>query len=242
MAAAVAFVAAHTSPILAQGGPPLVGDDPETPGSGHWEINLAVMMSHLPGEADWGLPDVDINYGLGEQIQLKFDTPYALAQGGGARSGLGPSLFGAKWRFLGDDQSGFAMSVYPQWTTHLVRSSVDRGLAQPGSEWFVPIEAGTRLGETKMALEVGPRWQSGQQRTWEAGLIAGRGCAHGVECLVEIRETGISNDSKTLLNLGARWKLTSTISLQGALGHEFAPTRAAPRHILLYAGVKLSTP
>ena len=27
--------------VLAQGGPPLITDDPGTPGDGHWEINIA---------------------------------------------------------------------------------------------------------------------------------------------------------------------------------------------------------
>ena len=29
----------------AQGGPPLVTDDPDTPGDGHWEINLAAIAN-----------------------------------------------------------------------------------------------------------------------------------------------------------------------------------------------------
>jgi len=32
------------------------------------------------GVTNWALPDVDINYGWGDRIQLKFDTPYALTQ------------------------------------------------------------------------------------------------------------------------------------------------------------------
>ena len=35
--------------VLAQGGPPLVTDDPETPGDGHWEVNLAATGDHTSG-------------------------------------------------------------------------------------------------------------------------------------------------------------------------------------------------
>ena len=87
-------------------------------------------------------------------------------------SGLGPSLFGAKWRFVGESESGFAMSIYPQWMSHLVRSSVDRGLADPGSQWFVPIEMEIKLGEGQLDLEVGRRLESGGPRTWEEGSSA----------------------------------------------------------------------
>jgi hypothetical protein len=236
---AVMLSGVGTQHAFAQGGPPLVGDDPETPGPGTWEIDLAVTMSHGPGETDWALPDVDINYGWGDRIQLKFDTPYALTHDHGVSSGLGPSLFGAKWRFVGDSESGFAMSIYPQWMSHLVRSSVDRGLADPGSQWFVPIEMEIKLGEGQLDLEAGRRLESGGPRTWEVGLIGAHDCVRGLECLVELRETGISDQSKTLVNLGTRWKLSSALSLLTSLGHEFGPARADPRNIVLYVGAQV---
>jgi hypothetical protein len=32
-------------PLFAQGGPPLLTDDPDTPGPRHWEINLSLSSS-----------------------------------------------------------------------------------------------------------------------------------------------------------------------------------------------------
>jgi len=45
-------------PLLAraQGGPPMVTDDPDTPGDGHWEINLAAIGAHTPGRFDLAAP------------------------------------------------------------------------------------------------------------------------------------------------------------------------------------------
>src|SRR6185312_6941887 len=43
---AVMLSGVGTQHAFAQGGPPLVGDDTETPGPGTWEIGLAVTMSH----------------------------------------------------------------------------------------------------------------------------------------------------------------------------------------------------
>jgi hypothetical protein len=51
-----------------QGGPPLVTGDPNTPGNGHWEINAATTLMARHDERLWQLPDLDINYGLGERI------------------------------------------------------------------------------------------------------------------------------------------------------------------------------
>ena len=60
---AVMLSGVGTQHAFAQGGPPLVGDDPETRDPVTWEIDLAVTTSHGPGETDWALPDADINYG-----------------------------------------------------------------------------------------------------------------------------------------------------------------------------------
>src|SRR5438067_1001366 len=85
----------------AQGGPPLLTDDPITPGDRHWEVNIALTAEHFRGERSYGAPLLDLNYGLGERIQLKWEVPWLMVQtpGAGTRSGLGDSKLGVKWRF-----------------------------------------------------------------------------------------------------------------------------------------------
>jgi hypothetical protein len=67
-----AIAAAH-----AQGGPPFITDDPGTPGNHHWEINFGWIGNHNPGQSYYEIPDVDINYGWGDRIQLKYELPLA---------------------------------------------------------------------------------------------------------------------------------------------------------------------
>jgi hypothetical protein len=102
----------------AQGGPPFRTDDPDTPGNLHWEINFGFVGDRNPGSGVYQVPDVDINYGLGDRIQLKYEIPIALAetrptsstdplspsaqdsmQDGQVIGGLGESQPGIKWRF-----------------------------------------------------------------------------------------------------------------------------------------------
>src|ERR1035437_6965705 len=59
----------------AQGGPPFITDDPGTPGNRQWEINLGFMGNHNPAHASYQLPNIDINYGWGDRIQLMV-SPY----------------------------------------------------------------------------------------------------------------------------------------------------------------------
>jgi len=96
----------------AQGGPPFRTDDPETPGNRHWEINFGWIGDRNPAAGAYQVPDFDINYGLGDRIQLKYEIPIAIeeirpqpataitpAVQGHVVGGLGESLLGIKWRF-----------------------------------------------------------------------------------------------------------------------------------------------
>src|SRR3954462_15636630 len=69
-----------------RGGPPMITDDPGTPGPNKWEINLAVAFEHRDGETSLDLPAIDLNYGVGERIQLTLQTAPVLLK----RSGHGP--------------------------------------------------------------------------------------------------------------------------------------------------------
>jgi hypothetical protein len=95
-----------------QGGPPFRTDDPETPGNQHWEINFGWIGDRNPADGAYQVPDFDINYGLGDRIQLKYELPIAIeeirplpatptapAVAGHVIAGLGESLLGIKWRF-----------------------------------------------------------------------------------------------------------------------------------------------
>src|SRR5580693_10337693 len=62
----------------AQAGPPFRTDDPETPGNKHWEINFSWLADRNPQEGSYSIPDFDVNYGLGDRIQLKYELPIAV--------------------------------------------------------------------------------------------------------------------------------------------------------------------
>src|SRR5439155_13559799 len=85
----------------AQGGPPLITDDPDTPGPGHWEINIAALMAKTRAQRRVEVPRVDLNYGVGRRIQLKFEVPWVALQDEEQRTetGAGNATVGVKWRF-----------------------------------------------------------------------------------------------------------------------------------------------
>ena len=224
--------------VHAQGGPPMVTDDPATPGDGHWEINVGSIGSR--GSGGWliAVADADINYGWGDRIQLKFDTPWNIAQGNGDwTNGLGTSLLGLKWRFL-DDDAGWNLSTYPQVGFNLDSSSVGRGVASPGRSLFLPLEAARHLGPVDIDLELGRSLVQQGQNEWVAGAIVAHTFAEGREAMFEARVRVSPAATVTLANAGARWRLSETATLLVSAGREFGPAAADPARCIYYLGVQ----
>ena len=179
------------SPLaLAQGGPPFRSDDPATPGNRNWEINTVFMGDRNPAEGSYVTPNVDINYGLGNRIQLKYEVPLSLHEvrdsSGHLAAGLGNSLLGVKWRFYshhprtaepdetGRRESNFAVSIYPQLMLSNPTGSVRRDVVEPGPQFLLPLEAKASLGPLCISAEFG-YWFTKKDvpNSWIRGVIVG---------------------------------------------------------------------
>ena len=73
---ATIVIAGSSTAAFATGGPPLVTDDPGTPGSRKLEMNVAFTSEVTSSERRFETPILDLNYGLGDQIQLKYDIRF----------------------------------------------------------------------------------------------------------------------------------------------------------------------
>jgi hypothetical protein len=180
------LIAAAAAPLArAQGGPPFITDDPGTPGNRQWEINLGWMGNHNPAHSSYQLPNIDINYGWGDRIQLMF-SPYLAAatdENNTTRAGLGESVFGVKWRYFehhtagepkSDENMNFSLGTYPQVFVNNPTSSVRRGIVENGPQYYLPAEFTAKLGPINFNGEVG-RWIGNRHvpDRWGRGLIAG---------------------------------------------------------------------
>ena len=243
---------------LAQGGPPMITDDPDTPGDGHWEINLAAVSSRASGQYSVALPDADINYGLGEHLQLKADIPLVLARQSGQASyyDLGTANFGVKWRFVdeedteGSQHSSFNVSTYPQLQTRLNTRSVQQGTAAADRSFYLPLEASGHFAhEGPLATwiwvaEVGRSWlmngPDASASNWQMGLLIAHDCAQALECLAEWHETWFSQGKLQLVNFGFRLALDENIKLIGSAGRQSAINAPTASASLMYLGTQLS--
>ncbi|MDB5988480.1 MAG: hypothetical protein JWR16_3533 [Nevskia sp.] len=230
-----------TGKLCAQGGPPMVTDDPDTPGDNHWEINLAAEAQRTRGVWNYDLPDADINYGLGEHLQLKIDTPWALQanDGAGVHSGLGTTELGVKWRFVDREQAGFSASIYPQLSINLMQSSPRRGLTEPGKSWFLPLEISTEFDGFGLAAEAGRDISAHGGDQWIGGGVLAHACPAGIECLLEVHQRWSRSDPQTLLSLGMRRELSKTFVLLAAFAREVGPQTDDRLNFSAYLGVQI---
>jgi hypothetical protein len=141
-------------PLLAQGGPPLLTDDPGTPGNRNWEINISSTQFWSKTEREIQSPLLDINYGLGDRIQLKYQVPYLFDSDGGEpfKGSLGNSLLGVKWRFFEQSsEAGWHISTYPQ----LELNTSNDSDAFKGPRFLLPVEVTKIFGPVEVNFEGG---------------------------------------------------------------------------------------
>src|SRR6202046_342904 len=62
--------------VHAQAGPPFLTNDPGTPGNANWEINLSSMQTIARDVSSYQVPQIDLNFGVGDRIQLTYEIPY----------------------------------------------------------------------------------------------------------------------------------------------------------------------
>jgi hypothetical protein len=233
------LVASHA---FGQGGPPLITDDPGTPGDGKVELNLGLMFEQTHKDRTVEAPLFDFNYGLGEHVQLKYEAAFLILdkEHAGPVGGLSNSLVGAKWRFLDEDRHGLAMSVYPQVEFNNPRF-LRRDFIESGTHVLLPVEVARTFGPWEVGAEVGYQFVQYADDQWIYGVAVGYPLTKQVELLGEIHGT-VDQDfhrNDVLFNLGTRWKLGDEFTLLFAAGRSFRHADESP-NLLVYAALQWS--
>lgn len=213
--------------VVAQGGPPFLSDDPDTPGNHHWEINMGYLGERSRFGGSYQTPDIDINYGVGSRIQLKYELPLSIDEVRGESShvvaGLGNSLLGVKYRFYqrhskthmseGEREIKFSLSIYPQLVLNNPTRSVARGVVEPGPQALLPMEVSAKKGWIRVSGEVG-YWSKSQNvpNSWIRGVVAGHEFQKDTELYLEVYD---QEDVRALS--GAEKLRESTVGIGGRI-------------------------
>jgi hypothetical protein len=250
--------------VSGQGGPPFISDDPDTPGNRHWEINMGFLGARSPFGGSYETPDIDINYGLGSRIQLKYELPLSIEEMRGESShvlaGLGNSLLGVKYRFYerhskthfkeGEREVKFSMSIYPQLFLNNPTRSVARGVVEPAPQALLPMEVSVKKGWIRVSGEVG-YWAKSQQvpNSWIHGVVVGHEFQKDTELYLEVYDQedvrslpGAEKLRQSTVGLGGRIPIVRRhwLRLIGMAGHGLVaptPTNGQPTWIA-YVGLQ----
>jgi hypothetical protein len=238
---ATALLPAHA---LAQGGPPLITDDPDTPGPGHWEINIATLLENTGGQRRVEVPRVDLNYGVGRRIQLKFEMPWVALENEAQRAetGAGNATVGVKWRFIGQEGEKIAWSIYPQLDFNTAHSSVTKGIEQEGRQFLMPSEITVEMFHLEINGEVGRNFVENGPDSWIFGVSTEGHVLPRFELLAELHGERVDDESTELIIVGGgRLKLTSKMIVLMAAGHSVrSPDQEARTYA--YVGLQLNLP
>ena len=227
---------------MAQGGPPVITDDPETPGNGNWEINMAGQGQISQFQDVIQAPYLDINYGLGDSVQLKLEGGFVtFVDADQIKSGGTAAELGIKWRFLDLERKRFAMSIYPQVSFNYFLSNPDEDLNEPGTTLFLPLEFAKHWGGWALNPEVGYLISgvASDQVVW--GIVVAYKWLGDYELLAEIHDAYRvdQEDTEYLFNVGTRLPLSKTLTFLGSAGSTMTNFNGDTQQFLFYVGLQL---
>jgi hypothetical protein len=194
---------------------------PTRPGPGYWEINLSTFFQKNRLERRLETPRLDINYGVGRRIQLKYEMPWVGVRPPGqpSRAGPGNAVAGVKWRFFGEEGHNVAWSVYPQLEFNIDHSSVAQGLAE---EWPAATASDGdhgRVGPLRDQRRGRTPARRARENAWVYGVSTEARITRGLELLGELHgERGGTAPTELIVNRAARHKLTRRVILMLAVG------------------------
>jgi len=246
---AIAFAVAFVVALAEQttwAGPPLVTDDPETPGRGGWEINISHNIERTRDAFFMETPLFDINYGLLDNDQWKIEFPvlFLASDEHGSHWGMGDLLLGWKYRFLEEKDRHLMASMYPQL---LVPTGNERvGLGGGNVEALFPLQIGKHFFEEKVFVygEIGYNvvLSAPEGNSWKYGLAAQWRATERLELMAEVAGLafpGGAERNDTFFNVGFKRDFTKRTSLIASFGRSFHDVNRGTPDLLTYVGLQM---
>ena len=209
--------------VFAAGGPPMMSDGTGTPGDGKWEVNIAYKSEHFSKTTTTELPAIDINYGLGETIQLKVESSYVLLSDEQDNlNGIGNAKIGLKWRFYDSISDTLSISTYPQYSFSPSKTNANLGLSDKENAFFLPIEISKEFGNFSLTAEVGYMAIENGSDYLKSGVVFGYHPRTCMELLAEVYRSALTDgkDETVSLNGGVTYALNANANALLSVGRE----------------------
>ena len=193
------------------------------------------------------VPDIDINFGLGDRVQLTYESAWLRVKPSDFSAKYGPnqSNFGVKWRFYDAGPSGWSISTFPQGFVNNPGDAVRRGITPPNNSFLVPVEVSKNFGPVSLDAEVGYQFVfQGGADAWLTGLVLGHDFTKRLELDFETYSQGTfqPSDSATTFGFGGRYRLHRPVILLFMAGRSFSPASPTQPYFVGYFGLQLLLP
>jgi hypothetical protein len=225
--------------------PPMISNDTGTPGPNNWELNFTVTGDLAADGKNFALPLLDINYGVGEKIQLTFEVPYSLSRtmgfdDAGLQStttlrGIGNAGASVKIRVYENQTSGVSLAFFPKLEFRLPgsRLEADGGTATRDTNAILPALLTWEFAHASFSANGGLEKSSADPRAdYFASLGAGIRLTDRLAILGEIagQQLDRGDAHRVLLNAGLRRKISGTLSLIASAGRDIRAGGDGQRH------------
>jgi hypothetical protein len=235
-------VALHAGDAGADAGPPFLTNDPGTPGNANWEINIASMQTIEHGVSTYQVPQIDVNFGVGDRVQLTYEVPYVIETRDGAptMSGWGNAYPGVKWRFFDQGEGGWQLSTFPQFETAGSADAQRRGIAEPGQRLLLPLEVAKAVGPYTLNFEAGYYLPRHGLEERILGFVAGTQVTPRLELNGELYNDHVMGSPEvTTLGFGGRYKLHRGFLLLFMAGRSLDGNGPGQVQFMGYLGVQI---
>jgi hypothetical protein len=226
----------------AQAGPPFLTNDPGTPGNANWEINLGSMQTIVRGASSYQLPQIDLNFGVGDRIQLTYEIPYVFQEASQpGQTGWTNASPGIKWRFLDQGEDGLQMSFFPQAEMNGTEHSRQAGIAVEGPRYLLPLEAARTVGPVALDVEVGYYLPGNGPKERIIGFAAGQPVNERLELDAEIYDDhafGVPMHTTTL-DFGGRYKFSPSFFALFMAGQGIGGIAGGRPEFIGYVGLQI---
>jgi len=227
----------------AQGGPPYITNDPGTPGNDNWEINIASMQTVRQGVGSYQVPQFDINFGIGDRIQLTYEVPFTIqtVTGQPVESAWSNTFVGVKWRFWDHGEDSWQISTFPQLETGSSLATQEKGISINGPRLLLPFEVSKKIGPVDLNLEAGYffPWRGPYERI--LGGVVGHQFTRRLELDGEVYNDYVMGlqPHDTFFDFGGRYEFHTGLIALFMAGRSLSPNSSGQPEYLGYFGVQI---
>lgn len=244
LAAAIILRAAHL-----QAGPPLVTNDPDTPGANGYEFDVSDDVTKTRYVLTQAAPYLDLNYGTNDHNQFTAEFPLvnfvSPENGGEPTAGFGDLELGYKDRFIDEKDYGISISTFPQ--VLIPTGNKATGVGEGLTELLLPLEFAKHFFDKKLYIYGEAQYylslSGSRYSSLFSGIVAEYDATKKLSLMTEFADftfPGHGMPDDPFFNVGFGYKFSDNVALIGSAGRSFRDREAGAPELMTYLGFQFT--